>query len=66
MSTAPTGEYEFNESQNQLIGNLARKMGLVGFVLMLFGGLQLFNGIMTFGGGREVRTRCFRPLKKRA
>ena len=36
-----------------MIGSLARKMGLVGFVLMLFGGLQLFNGIMTFVATRS-------------
>ena len=31
--TATTGEYEFNDSQNQLIGSLARKMALVGLVM---------------------------------
>jgi hypothetical protein len=40
------GEYEFSAEQNHLIGNLARKMALVGFALMLFGGLQMVNGIM--------------------
>lgn len=48
MSTAPTssaGEYEFDDSQNQLIGSLARKMALVGFVMTFFGLLQIFNGI---------------------
>ena len=44
-STDTTGEFEFNESQNQLIGSLARKMGLVGFVMIFFGLLQLFNGV---------------------
>jgi hypothetical protein len=47
MSTATlaAGEFEFNESQNQLIGSLARKMGLVGFVMIFFGLLQLINGV---------------------
>ena len=39
------GEYEFNESQNQLIGSLARKMGLVGMVMLFFGLLQMINGV---------------------
>jgi hypothetical protein len=46
-STPSSGEYEFNDEQNRLIGSLARKMSLVGFVLMLFGVLQVFNGVMT-------------------
>jgi len=46
-SVEPAGEYEFNESQNQLIGSLARKMSLVGFVMVLFGILQMVNGVMT-------------------
>lgn len=48
MSTSPissTGEFEFNESQNQLIGSLARKMALVGLVMVFFGILQLVNGV---------------------
>jgi hypothetical protein len=45
MSTAATGEFEFNDSQNQLIGSLARKMGLVGMVMLLFGLLQIFHGV---------------------
>jgi len=48
MASSPadsTGEFEFNESQNQLIGSLARKMGLVGFVMLLFGLLQMINGV---------------------
>jgi hypothetical protein len=43
-----TGEYEFNESQNELIGSLARKMTLVGLVMLIFGVLQMVNGTMTF------------------
>jgi hypothetical protein len=43
--TAPTGEFEFNESQNQLISSLSRKMGLVGFVMIFFGLLQMINGV---------------------
>lgn len=48
MSTTPpvtSGEFEFDESQNRVIGSLANKMGLVGFVLILFGALQLVNGV---------------------
>ena len=48
MSSSPTdttSEFEFNESQNQLIGSLARKMALVGFVMTFFGLLQLINGV---------------------
>jgi hypothetical protein len=48
MSTSPdasTVEFEFNESQNKLIGSLARKMALVGLVMILFGLLQMFNGV---------------------
>ena len=40
-----TGEFEFNDSQNKLIGSLARKMGLVGFVMIFFGLLQMINGV---------------------
>jgi hypothetical protein len=48
MSTdyaGPTGQYEFDESQNEVIGTLARRMGLVGIVLMIFGVLQIINGV---------------------
>ena len=44
-STASTGEFEFNEAQNQLIGSLARKMALVGLVMIFFGLLQMINGV---------------------
>jgi len=50
MSSSPpisTGEFEFNDSQNQTIGSLARRMGLVGFVLIFFGLLQMINGVST-------------------
>jgi len=49
MSTASAvpAEYEFSPQQNQLIGDLARKMAMVGFFIMLFGGLQMFNGIVS-------------------
>jgi hypothetical protein len=43
--TGPTGQYEFDESQNQTIGTLAKRMGLVGLVMMLFGLLQMINGV---------------------
>lgn len=50
MSSSPsvsTGEFEFDESQNQTIGSLARRMGLVGFVMTFFGLLQMINGVST-------------------
>jgi len=49
MSTANASpaEYEFNPQQNQLIADLARKMAMVGFFIMLFGGLQMINGIFS-------------------
>ena len=37
--------YEFNDSQNQVVGNLARRMSLVGMVMVLFGLLQMVNGM---------------------
>jgi hypothetical protein len=46
-STNSTAEYEFDESQNQTIGSLARKMSLVGLVMMFFGMMQMFNGVST-------------------
>jgi hypothetical protein len=42
---ASAGEFEFKEPQNQLIGSLARKMLLVGFVMIFFGVLQMLNGV---------------------
>jgi hypothetical protein len=47
------GDYEFNPEQNQLIGDLARKMMLVGFVMMLFGALQVAQGIMSLIAARN-------------
>ncbi|HQR08086.1 MAG TPA: hypothetical protein PLN21_14755 [Gemmatales bacterium] len=49
MSTgnASSAEYEFNPQQNQLIADLARKMAMVGFFIMLFGGLQMINGVFS-------------------
>ena len=47
IGNAIPAEYEFTPPQNQMIGDLARKMALVGFVIMFFGGLQMFNGIMS-------------------
>jgi hypothetical protein len=46
-STSPVsaGEFEFDESQNRVIGDLARKMSLVGLVMMFFGALQMVNGV---------------------
>jgi hypothetical protein len=56
MSEVPpssTPEYEFSGQQNAVIGDLARKMSLVGFALMLFGALQIASGITTFLSGRN-------------
>ena len=50
MSSAPTAstsEFEFDDSQNQVIGSLARKMSLVGLVMVFFGILQIINGVAT-------------------
>ncbi len=50
MSTTPTpasSEFEFDDSQNRLIGGLSRKMALVGFVMIFFGLLQMINGVTT-------------------
>jgi hypothetical protein len=50
MSTAPaapSSEFEFNDSQNRLIGGLSRKMALVGLVMIFFGLLQMINGATT-------------------
>jgi hypothetical protein len=43
--TGPTGQFEFNDAQNEVIGTLARRMSLVGIVLMVFGVLQIINGV---------------------
>ena len=48
MSSTPTdltGGFEFNDSQNQAIGSLARKMAVVGLLFIFFGALQMVNGI---------------------
>jgi hypothetical protein len=52
-TTTSSSDYEFSEDQNRLIGSLARKMALVGFVMMLFGVLQIFNGMMTLFATRS-------------
>ena len=44
-SVRSTSQYEFDESQNQTIGLLARRMGLVGVVMIVFGLLQMINGV---------------------
>lgn len=44
---APAPEhYEFTENQNALIGDLAKKMGLVGAVLVAFGLVALVFGVV--------------------
>ena len=48
MSTSTSSSnsgYEFNAEQNRTIGDLARKMSLVGIVIVMFGVLQMVNGI---------------------
>ncbi|HMO85318.1 MAG TPA: hypothetical protein PKC18_10410 [Lacipirellulaceae bacterium] len=44
-NAVPAGEFEFSEADNRLIGQLARRMGLVGFAMTLFGILQIVNGL---------------------
>lgn len=58
MSTSPSdptpsGEYEFSDAQNQIIGSLARKMGLVGMVMIFFGALQMINGVSSLLMSRD-------------
>ncbi|MBY0586913.1 hypothetical protein K2X85_07040 [bacterium] len=49
MSSEPlVNEYEFNDQQNRLIGDLARKMGMVGFVIVFFGAIQIFQAVAGF------------------
>ena len=43
--TGPSGQYEFDETQNDVIGTLAKRMSLVGIVLMIFALLQIINGV---------------------
>jgi hypothetical protein len=53
-SSSSTGsEFEFSSSHNELIGDLARKMSLVGLVTIVFGVLQMINGIVAFIAGRN-------------
>ncbi|MBE9040550.1 hypothetical protein IQ235_07090 [Oscillatoriales cyanobacterium LEGE 11467] len=40
-------EYEFNSSQNQLLGDLAIKMRFVGMLSIALGGLSMFCGVVT-------------------
>lgn len=56
-NTGNQGAYEFTGDQDRLIGSLARKMGLVGFALMLFGGLQMVNGIVSLMATSLMATR---------
>jgi hypothetical protein len=52
-NTAGQVEYEFSSEQDQLIGSLGRKMALVGFAVMLFGGLQMVNGVFSLFATRS-------------
>jgi hypothetical protein len=49
--TPPAAQYEFTEGQNVVIGDLARKMDLVGLVLIVMGVLSLIGGIARLFGG---------------
>jgi hypothetical protein len=40
------GQYEFTEQQNQLLGNLASKMAVVGTFLTVVGGLELLAAVV--------------------
>jgi hypothetical protein len=44
--SVPSSTYEFSPSQNELVGNLAKKMRLVGLVTIVFGVLALLAGIV--------------------
>lgn len=46
----PTPAYEFDSNQNALIADLAKKMRLVGIVMMVFGVVALIGGIAHFVG----------------
>ncbi len=52
-NSANQGQYEFTSDQDHLIGSLARKMALVGFALMLFGALQMVNGVVSLFAARS-------------
>ncbi len=54
MSNASAvNQYEFDDSQNELIGSLARKMSLVGIVFLFFGALQVVNGVSSLIMSRD-------------
>lgn len=55
MSDVPPGppQYEFDSAQSTIIRDLSRAMALVGLVMILFGVLQIFNGVMTVIAARN-------------
>lgn len=53
QSPSLSTEFEFSDSQNELIGGLARKMGLVGLVMIFFGALQMLSGVTSLFASRN-------------
>ncbi len=49
-----TFQYEFNESQNQLISDVAVKMRFVGYFLIAVGVLGALRGVIAFANGGLV------------
>ncbi|MGL5135972.1 MAG: hypothetical protein ACRC78_25860 [Planktothrix sp.] len=47
------GSYEFNESQNQLILDLSKKMRFVSYFLIVSGALGVISGFITISRGIE-------------
>jgi hypothetical protein len=70
--TPSTSQFEFGEAQNEVIGSLARRMGLVGMVMMLFGILQVINGVTSIIISRNpqrsvaIRSECLRRRRRPA
>jgi len=51
MESQFSEEYEFNESQNELIGSLASTMNFVGYFLIAIGIVAAISGIITITQG---------------
>jgi hypothetical protein len=47
----PAPQYEFSTGQNVVIGDLARKMSLVGLVMVILGVLSILGGLGRLFGG---------------
>ena len=52
-SVPPVSPFEFSATQNRLIGELARKMSLVGIVIVLFGALQMSIALASYRLGAK-------------